>query len=105
MAAAGADAAATEATSGASAVATRFTISGHAGEQMAARGVSRAMVDAAVRGGTRFWDPKNELLNYILKGGFASGKDLLVGMNPGTGVVTTVIRGADLVARRFIPIP
>jgi len=62
------------------------------------------MVDAAIRGGAKYWDPKNKVVNYVLEGGFASGKDLLVGLNPGKGLVTTVIRGSDLVAKRFIPI-
>jgi hypothetical protein len=45
----------------------------------------------------------NELINYVLEHAFASGKDLLVGTNPLTGKITTVIRGAKLVAKRFIP--
>ena len=98
------EAGASGAVSEGTAVAARYTIGGHAADQMAARGVSRAMVDAAIRGGAKYWDPKNKVVNYVLEGGFASGKDLLVGLNPGKGLVTTVIRGSDLVAKRFIPI-
>ena len=42
--------------------------------------------------------------NYVLKEGFASGKSLLVGQNPVTGKITTVIRGNNLVRPRHIPI-
>ena len=45
------------------------------------------------------------LIDYVLPGGFASGKDLLVGVNALTGKITTVIRATDLVASRSIPAP
>ncbi len=48
--------------------------------------------------------PKNGTVNFVLEGGMASGKDLLVGTNPLSGKITTVIRGWDLVTRRMVPI-
>jgi hypothetical protein len=74
----------------------------HAAERLAQRGITDEMVDAALRKGTRYWDPKNKSVNYVLEGGFAGGKDLLVGTNPVTGAVTTAIRGTDLVSSRFV---
>jgi len=75
----------------------------HAVGQMGERGVTQRMVDLALEKGTPYWDPKNKVVNYVLEGGFGSGKDLLVGQNPASGIITTVIRGWDLVAPRFIP--
>ncbi len=34
------------------------------------------MASAALRKGEVYYDPKNGTLNYILRSGFASGKDL-----------------------------
>jgi hypothetical protein len=59
-------------------------------------------VEKAIEKGVKYYDPKNGTFNYILKSGFASGKDLLVGTNTLTGKVTTVIRGTNLTAARFI---
>jgi hypothetical protein len=72
---------------------------------MMERGITRDMIRVALEKGDKFWDPKNKTVNYVLRDGFASGKDLLVGVNPGTNVITTVIRGTDLVVKRFIPLP
>jgi hypothetical protein len=71
---------------------------------MIQRGVSNAMVRAAIERGRIFIDPKNGTINYVLSGGFASGKDLLVGVNPLTGKITTVMKGSNLVRPRFIPV-
>jgi hypothetical protein len=70
---------------------------------MAERGITKSMVRTALSKGTQFFDPKNGTVNYVLKGGFASGKDLLVAKNPITGQITTVIRGTDLIRPRFVP--
>jgi RHS repeat-associated protein len=80
-------------------------LSQEAVRRMAQRGVTRKMIETALSKGARYWDPKNKSVNFIIENGFASGKDLLVGQNPVTGVITTVIRGADLVASRMIPLP
>jgi hypothetical protein len=70
---------------------------------MAERKSTESMVKVGLEKGTPFIDPKNGTINYVLNEGFASGKDLLVGTNPLTGKITTVIRGTDLVSARFIP--
>ena len=89
-----------------SAVAKTIEYSFHAAvERMGLRGVTEKMVKVALEKGLKFYDPKNGTINYILKNGFASGKDLLIGTNPITGEIATVIRGTNLVAKRFIPIP
>ena len=61
------------------------------------------MIEKAISNGTKYFDPKNNVFNFVLKNGFASGKDLLVGISPQTGKVTTVIRGRNLTNKRFIP--
>jgi hypothetical protein len=63
------------------------------------------MAQTAINKGLKFYDPKNGSINYVLRSGFGSGKSLLVGTNPLTGNVTTVIRSSkNLVNSRFIPI-
>jgi uncharacterized protein DUF4258 len=90
----------------------RNPLSQHAIERMAERGITRGQVDAAIRKGTQYYDRRNGTISHVLEGGFASGKSLLVGTNPSTGLVTTVIaprRFNPLVqfngSRRFVPIP
>ncbi|MEI8366366.1 MAG: RHS repeat-associated core domain-containing protein, partial [Parachlamydiaceae bacterium] len=79
----------------------QFQISKHAQERMELRGISKKMIEAALRKGVKYYDPKNDAYSYILKEGFASGKSLLVGQNPSTGRITTVIRGSKLENNRF----
>jgi len=76
----------------------------HVLERMAERGITPQMVEKTLEKGTAYWDPKNGVVNRVLQGGFASGKDLLVGQNPVTNQVTTVIRGTNLVSPRFVPL-
>jgi hypothetical protein len=76
----------------------------HLADRLAERGISEKMVDVALRRGTPYWDPKNNVVNYVLRNGFGSGKDLLVGQNPVTGAVTPAIRGNNLVRPRFVPL-
>ena len=59
------------------------------------------MVRATIKNGAHYWDPKNGTFNYVLRGGFSSGKDALVGVNPVTDVITTVLRGTINVGRMF----
>jgi hypothetical protein len=79
-------------------------LSGHAVDRLAGREshVTLKMIDAAIRKGDTFFDPKNASIVNVLRGGFASGKDLMVGQNPITQRVTTVLSGTNLVRPRFI---
>ncbi|AFM13443.1 RHS repeat-associated core domain-containing protein [Turneriella parva DSM 21527] len=91
------------ATRGARMVPQAYKFGKHVLGRMESRGVNSAMVDKALRLGKRYYDPKNKTTNFVLSGGFASGKDLLVGVGP-TGTISTVIRGSKLVRPRFVPI-
>jgi RHS repeat-associated protein len=86
-------------------VRTGLNISEHAAGRMAQYGVSKAMVNATLRKGVRYWDPKNKSVVYVLKEGFASGKSLAVAINPVTGGVNTVMTGWKVVKSRFVPLP
>jgi RHS repeat-associated protein len=83
---------------------TSLLLGEHVAERMAERGITEEMIEVALRKGTAFWDPKNKTVNYVLEEGFASGKSLLVGQNPVTRKITTVIRGNDLISSRFVPL-
>ncbi len=72
--------------------------------RMHERGITPSMVKTTIDKGWKYYDSKNKVINCILKNGFASGKDLLVGINPITKEVVTVIRGKNLINRRFISI-
>ncbi|MEH3114030.1 DUF4258 domain-containing protein [Pedobacter terrae] len=77
----------------------------HSLQRLAERGVTKDMAEMAIRKGQKFYDPLNKSINYVLPKGYASGKSLLVGTNPFTGEVTTVIRSSkNLINKRFIPI-
>jgi len=92
-------------TSGNALVTTGIQWSKHSLERLAERGVTKAMAELAIKKGQKFFDPVNKSINYILSNGFGSGKSLLVGTNPFTGEVTTVIRSSkNLINKRFIPI-
>ncbi len=77
----------------------------HTARRMAQRGFTRRMAEVVIARGTRYWDPKNGVYNYILKGGFASGHDALVGVSPVTGEIKTVIRGTGLDSSRMVRMP
>jgi hypothetical protein len=83
---------------------TGIEISEHAALRMSQKGITKEMVETAITKGIKYFDPKNGTFNYILKNGFASGKDLLVATNTVTGYVTTVIRGnfSNMIANRLI---
>jgi hypothetical protein len=70
---------------------------------MTERRITQKMVETGLSKGVKYFDPKNGTFNYVIKNGFASGKDLLIGTNTVTGKVTTVLRGNNLVKSRFIP--
>jgi hypothetical protein len=85
---------------------TGTQFSKHSVERLAQRGVTQDMVELVISKGRKFYDPLNKSINYILPNGFASGKSLLVGTNPLTGEVTTVLRSSkNLIKPRMIPIP
>lgn len=78
----------------------------HSLQRLAERGITPKMAETAIAKGQKFYDPLNKSINYVLPNGFASGKSLLVGTNPLTGQVTTVLRSSkNLINKRFIPIP
>lgn len=86
-------------------VKTGTQFSKHSLQRLAQRGVTQDMAELAISKGQKFYDPLNKSINYVLPNGFASGKSLLVGTNPLTGEVTTVIRSSkNLINSRFIPI-
>jgi hypothetical protein len=77
----------------------------HSLERLAQRGITQDMAEITINKGQKFYDPLNKSINYILSDGLASGKSLLVGTNPLTGEVTTVIRSSkNLIKPRMIPI-
>lgn len=71
---------------------------------MAERGITERMISVAIKKGARYWDPSNKSVCYVVRKRFASGKDLLVGYNPSKGLVTTVVRGKNLVRPRMFPL-
>lgn len=73
----------------------------HSLERMEEHAVTRRMVDVTIRRGERYWDPLNLSVPHILRGRMESGKDLLVGRNPITGKITTVLPGRKLVRPRL----
>ena len=66
------------------------------------RNVSISMVAKTIEKGAAYWDPKNKSITYVLEKGMASGKSILVGVNPETRAVTTVLTGNKLVRPRMI---
>lgn len=88
---------------GSSLVKSGVEILAHAALRMSKRGVTQSMVETGLSKGVKYFDPKNGTFNYVLRNGFASGKDLLIGTNTVSGRVTTALRGSNLVKPRFIP--
>ncbi|NVK52546.1 MAG: hypothetical protein HWD85_06395 [Flavobacteriaceae bacterium] len=86
-------------------VKTSVEFTKHSLERLKRRGVTPTMAKKVIEKGVKYYDPKTKTINYILRNGFASGKDLLIGTNPITGQVTTVIKSSkNLVNKRFIKI-
>lgn len=83
-------------------VRTGVEVSEHAARRMAERGISQKMIETALSKGTKYYDPKNQTFNYVLKNGFASGQDLLVGTSTVTERIATVLRGHKLIKSRFV---
>lgn len=84
-----------------------LVLSRHAMERLVGREshVSLSAVERAIARGQQFFDPKNRSIVLVLDRGMASGQSLLVGRNPDTGLITTVITGNDLISSRFVPLP
>jgi Domain of unknown function (DUF4258) len=91
-----------------------FTLSKHAAEQAAARGITQSQIRVAIEKGAQYSDRLHGTVSHVLNERFASGKTLVVARNPTTDVVTTVIRqtntfnaGAKLAdgTARYVPIP
>lgn len=77
-------------------------LSNHAIKRMVERGVTPKMVFSVFKNGQRFYDPLNKSINYILPNSFGSGKSLLIGVNPLTGEVATVVRSSkNLIKKRM----
>ena len=70
---------------------------------MAQRGITEKMISAALRKGTKFFDMKNKSVIHVLRGGFSSGKNLLVGRNPLTNKITTVMRNSRFNSKVKLP--
>jgi hypothetical protein len=87
---------------GSAALEKTLDLSIHAAERAAERGFSEAMIKVVIRRGERFFDPANGSINYVIRRGFASGKDALVAVAPFSRRVKTVISGSKLVRKRFI---
>jgi len=70
---------------------------------MAQRGITPKMAHTAISKGLKYQDPLNKSINYILPNSFGSGKSLLVGINPFTGKITTVLKSSkNLIKPRMI---
>jgi len=84
-----------------------LVLSRHAIERLVGREshVSLSAVERAIARGQQFFDPKNRSIVSVLDRGMASGQSLLVGRNPESGLITTVITGNDLISSRFLPLP
>ena len=54
----------------------------HASGRLAERGISQAMVDVALRRGTRYFDPKHGTIAHVLNQGFASGRSFTTWWDP-----------------------
>ncbi len=85
------------------AIVSGLQIGTHALARASERGITRKMIETAIRKGKIFFDPKNGSIMYVLKNGFASGKNLEVATNPITGMVKTVINSRKI-PKRYIPI-
>ena len=86
-------------------VSTAPKFSDHAIQRMAERGITPKMAQITVDKGLKFYDPLNKSINYILPNSFTSGKHLLIGVDPFTGEIKTVLRSSkNLIKPRMIPI-
>lgn len=75
-----------------------FRYSKHALERMTENNFTESMVKKAIEKGVKYYNPKNGTYNYILKNGFASGKNFVVGQNTIDGTITMVGRYRNIPA-------
>ena len=66
-------------------------------ERMVEKGVTKPMIDAALRKGQTFWDPARKTLQFVLNP--TSGKMVGVSVNPATKTITTVMRQSRRLVR------
>jgi len=87
------------------AISPALKFSEHAIRRMAERGITPRMVRVAINKGLKLYDPLNKSINYILPNSFSSGKHLLIGTDPFTGEVRTVLRSSkNLIKTRMTPV-
>lgn len=82
-----------------------FRLSEHAAEQMASRGVSESAASYALRNGSRFWDGRHLTVSFVVREGYASGQSLVVAVDPASGMITTVLKGSNVISSRLVPLP
>lgn len=68
---------------------------------MAVSGVNEGEIRAVLQAGECFWDPENQAVAFVSQPFYLSGlRNLLVGQNPLTGRITTVIRSNKNLIKR-----
>jgi hypothetical protein len=79
---------------------------GHANKRAAGSatraGATAGQIRATIRLGDVYWDPKNQTFQFVLQGGMASGKDILVAVDLSRMVIKTVIVNYRAFRPRFI---
>ena len=84
---------------------TTLKISQHALEEAAKDGVSKEAIKTVIRVGEKFFDPKNNSIVSVVRGGMASGKNIAVAQDAVTGTVKTVFTSSkSVISSRFIPV-
>lgn len=77
----------------------------HSVMRQAERGITTDMVKTVLKRAQKFYDPRNNSINYIIPNAFGSGKSILVGVDIATGKIKTVLRSSkNLIKDRMIPI-
>ena len=76
----------------------------HSVMRQAERGITTDMVKTVLKRAQKFYDPRNNSINYIIPNAFGSGKSILVGVDIATGKIKTVLRSSkNLIKDRMIP--
>lgn len=82
-----------------------LNISEHALTEAAKDGVTKNAIEKVVEVGQKFYDPKNNSIVSVIKGGMASGKNIAVAQDAASGVVKTVFTSSkSVISSRLIPI-
>lgn len=86
------------------AMAQSVKISGHALLEAGKDGVTKDAIKKVIQVGERYYDPANNSIVYVIKGGMGSGKSIAVATDAVDGTVKTVMTSSKTVIRpRFIP--